>query len=154
MFNNNNNNNNTTNLIKWFFFVANNYIYIIYKIMDHTSKMEAIKNMKLPTSAPNLDMNVNNIDMASGKVTLNILNRDNGRSTEKVYKSMDVAKALALFVAHTLNINDKQALNEWLIYRGFPKLKDDKEQKEPANIIEIEADDNNNVEDEEKENIY
>lgn len=93
--------------------------------------LEAIKNMELPATAPNLDLSVDTLDMTTGRVKINVLNRDNNKTTTKEYESMDRARSLAIFIAGTLGVSSNPiVLNEWLEWRGFPPLNEVEEQKE------------------------
>jgi hypothetical protein len=96
---------------------------------EKQDRMNAIRNMKMPAHAPRLDINVNSIDEASGKVLVNIINRDNDRTIAREYDSIDKARMQAIFIASTLGIESTRPdiLDEWLTWRGFPGL--DSEQK-------------------------
>lgn len=84
---------------------------------------------KLPESAPPIDVMVDTAHRASGEpgVLVMFYNADSKKHTTRLYENMEKARAMAVFVALTRGIGVGDALQSWLMERGFPgKIADSK----------------------------
>lgn len=87
-------------------------------------RISQLQNMELPTTAPMLDMRLISTDETSGKAVVEITNLSNIKRPRitREYDTLEKARKMALFIADTMGINDKDKLDTYLSTRGFQCL--------------------------------